>query len=82
MRSWPRNTPENRRWRPNPFEGEIGKISEVVEYKLEVNCKRELVNNALKVIKRAHPYENFAVNIFRLQISFETGASEQNADQP
>ena len=66
----------------NPFEGEIGKVSEVVEYKLEVNCKRELVNDALKVIRHIHPYENFAINIFPLANHlFETGASEQNADQ-
>src|SRR5215207_504100 len=36
----------------NPFDGEIGKISEAVEYKVEFNCKRELVYEAIKVIKR------------------------------
>ena len=49
-----------------PFEGEIGKISEVAEYKLEVNCKRELVNEAIKVIKSNHPYEEFLINIIPL----------------
>jgi hypothetical protein len=33
----------------NPSEGEVGKISEVAEYKIEVNCKRELVNEAKKL---------------------------------
>lgn len=66
----------------NPFEGNIGEISEVTEYKLEVNCKRELVNDALKVIRGIHPYENFAVNIFPLANHlFENGVPEQNADQ-
>jgi hypothetical protein len=50
----------------NPFEGEVGKISEVEEYKLEVNCKRELVNDALKVIRSVHPYEEPLINIFLL----------------
>jgi len=50
----------------NPFEGEIGKISEVAEYKLEVNCKRELVDEALKAIKSVHPYEEPLINIFPL----------------
>ena len=50
----------------NPFEGEVGKISEVAEYKLEVNCKRELVNDAIRVIKQAHPYEEPLINIFQL----------------
>jgi hypothetical protein len=50
----------------NPFEGEIGKISEVAEYKLEVNCKRELVDTAIQVIRKYHPYEEFLINIIPL----------------
>src|SRR5688572_94121 len=50
----------------NPFDGEIGKISEAVEYKVEVNCKRELVNDAIKVIKNVHPYEEPLINIIPL----------------
>ena len=38
----------------NPFDGEVGKISEVTEYKIEVSCKRELVKDALKVIRETH----------------------------
>ncbi len=50
----------------NPFEGEEGKISEVAEYKLEVNCRRELVDEAIKVIRSAHPYEEPLINIIPL----------------
>lgn len=50
----------------NPFAGEVEKINEVAEYKLEVNCKRELVNEALKVIKRVHPYEEPLINVIPL----------------
>jgi hypothetical protein len=50
----------------NPYEGEIGKISEVAEYKLEVNCKRELVDAAIQVIRNNHPYEEFLINIIPL----------------
>jgi hypothetical protein len=50
----------------NPFEGEIGKISERIEYKIEVNCRRELVNEAIKVIKSIHPYEEALINVFPL----------------
>jgi hypothetical protein len=50
----------------NPFEGEVGKVSEVAEYKLEVNCKRELVNDAIKVIRSVHPYEEPLINIIPL----------------
>ena len=50
----------------DPFEGEIGKISEVAEYKVEVNCRRELVNEAMKVIRSAHPYEEPLINVIPL----------------
>jgi hypothetical protein len=50
----------------NPFEGEEGKISEVAELKVEVNCSRELVNKALRVIRSVHPYEEPLVNIIPL----------------
>ena len=50
----------------NPFEGTVGEINEVAEYKLEVNCKRELVNDAIHVIRRVHPYEEPLVNILPL----------------
>ena len=50
----------------NPFEGEVGKINEVAEYKLEVNCKRELVKEAIRVIKQVHPYEEPLINVIPL----------------
>jgi len=50
----------------NPFDGEIGEIKETVEYKIEVNCQRTLVNEAIKVIKSVHPYEEPLINIFPL----------------
>ena len=50
----------------NPFDGEIGEIKETKEYNVEVNCKRELVNEAMKVIRSVHPYEEPLVNVIPL----------------
>jgi hypothetical protein len=50
----------------DPFEGEIGRISEVAEYKVEVNCRRELVKDAIKVIRSVHPYEEPLINVIPL----------------
>jgi hypothetical protein len=50
----------------NPFEGKVGEINEGTEYKMEINCKRELVNEAIKVIKSVHPYEEPLINIIPL----------------
>ena len=49
-----------------PFDGEVGKIKVVTEYKIEVNCKRELVKDAIEAIKRVHPYEEPLINVIPL----------------
>jgi hypothetical protein len=38
----------------------------MAEYKVEVSCKRELVKDALKVIRKTHPYEEALINIIPL----------------
>jgi hypothetical protein len=50
----------------NPFEGKVGELSEVAEYKVEVNCRRELVKDAIEIIKRVHPYEEPLINVIPL----------------
>ncbi|GAA0773776.1 divalent cation tolerance protein CutA [Clostridium subterminale] len=54
-------------WRPlegsNPFNGEIDKVCEGQECKVEITCKKEHVRNAIKVIKKIHPYEEPLINI-------------------
>ena len=50
----------------NPFDGQICRIQETMEAKVEVNCKRELVNEAIQIIRRVHPYEEPLVNIIPL----------------
>lgn len=50
----------------NPFEGKVGEINEVAEYKLEVNCMRELVKDAIQLIRRVHPYEEPLINVIPL----------------
>ena len=57
-------------WRPlegaNPYNGTIGQISEGTEAKVEVNCKKELVREALQVIRRVHPYDEPLINVIPL----------------
>ena len=50
----------------NPFEGTIGVVSEGTEYKMEINCRRELVEEAIKVVKSVHPYEEPLINVIPL----------------
>jgi hypothetical protein len=57
-------------WRPlegaNPFQGHIGDITEGTECKVEVRCQRDFVSDALKAIRRIHPYEEPLINVIPL----------------
>lgn len=54
-------------WRPlegaNPFNGEVGKICEGEECKIEIRCKTEYAKNAINVIREIHPYEEPMINV-------------------
>lgn len=54
-------------WRPlkgaDPHEGNIGELCKGEECKIEMRCKREYVENALKIIRRVHPYEEPVINV-------------------
>lgn len=49
-----------------PAIGEIGKLEEVSEEKIEVICKREKVKEVMAAIKRVHPYEEIPVEVYPL----------------
>ena len=57
-------------WRPlegaKPYIGENYKISEEKEFKVEVTCKTEKVDETLKAIKKIHPYEEPVINVIPL----------------
>ncbi|PIR55546.1 hypothetical protein COU74_00205 [Candidatus Peregrinibacteria bacterium CG10_big_fil_rev_8_21_14_0_10_36_19] len=48
----------------NPFIGEIGKIEEVGEERIETICEESKLANALELIKSAHPYEKPAIDVY------------------
>lgn len=49
-----------------PFIGEVGKIEEVEEEKIETICPREKLDEILAAIKEVHPYEEPAIDIYPL----------------
>jgi len=51
----------------NPFLGEVNKLEKVSEYKIEMICKDELIKQAIEVLKEAHPYEEVAYEVFRIE---------------
>ncbi|MEI0842952.1 cytochrome C biogenesis protein [Brachyspira pilosicoli] len=57
-------------WRPlknaNPFDGEVNKLSKASEDKIEFATDINNVENAVKLIKEVHPYEEPVINIIPL----------------
>lgn len=61
------------RFRPcegaNPFIGESGKIEEVEEERIETICPSESLEGVLVAVKKAHPYEEPAVDVYPILIN-------------
>jgi hypothetical protein len=51
----------------DPFIGKKGEVALVQEYKVEMICKDELIKEAIKVLKQAHPYEEVAYEAIKLE---------------
>lgn len=50
----------------HPFVGDVGKIEEVAEERIEFICERSKAKNVIAIMKAAHPYEEVAFDIFSL----------------
>lgn len=57
-------------WKPlensHPFNGERGEICSGCEAKMEVRCPIEKAQDALRIIKEKHPYEEPVINVIPL----------------
>ena len=57
-------------WRPvpgaNPYDGEIGVLTEADEYKVEVCCQRQTLKQTIEAVKAVHPYETPVINAIQL----------------
>ena len=51
----------------NPAIGELNKLEVLDEYKVEMICSDELIREAVKTLKNAHPYEEVAYEIFKME---------------
>lgn len=49
-----------------PFFGEVGKIAEVAEERIEVICSLKILKKVLKSVRAVHPYEEPAIDIYPL----------------
>jgi hypothetical protein len=51
----------------NPFIGQPGAIETVQEFKVELVCEDAVIRQAVAALKQAHPYEEPAFDIWRLE---------------
>lgn len=50
----------------NPSIGELDQLEVLDEYKVEMICKDELIQEAVKTLKEVHPYEEVAYEVFAM----------------
>lgn len=50
----------------NPFIGESGQIEQIDEERIETICPEKKLGNVMKALKKAHPYEEPAIDIYPL----------------
>ena len=59
------------RFRPeagaNPLIGEVGKVEEVLEERIEMVCEKKKLKAVLAAVKKVHPYEEPAIDVYRLE---------------
>ena len=52
----------------NPTIGEVGKLEEVSEDRIETVCSEEKLQAVLVAIKAAHPYEEPATDVYPIEV--------------
>lgn len=50
----------------NPTIGEVGTPEEVAEERLEVTCERDILEDVIAAIRKAHSYEEPAIDVYPL----------------
>jgi hypothetical protein len=50
-----------------PFIGAVGEVEQVVEIKVEMVCADEHIREVIQALRLAHPYEEPAFDVFRVE---------------
>ena len=50
----------------NPHIGTIGQVEEIPEERIEVTCDEGVVGGVVSAIKRIHPYDEIAMDVYQL----------------
>ena len=55
----------------HPTIGEVGKLEEVIEERIECVCERSKAKEVIEAMKKVHPYEEVAFDIYPLILEEE-----------
>ncbi len=50
-----------------PAIGEVGKSEEVIEERIEVTCEEDKLDNVISAIRKVHPYEEPAIDVYLMK---------------
>ncbi|OGD60998.1 hypothetical protein A3A71_02050 [Candidatus Berkelbacteria bacterium RIFCSPLOWO2_01_FULL_50_28] len=50
----------------NPTVGQVGKLEEVEEIKIETICEKNLITKVIEAVKKVHPYEEAPFDVYLL----------------
>jgi hypothetical protein len=51
----------------HPAIGEVGKLQNIKEVKIEMQCSDKSIKQVLSSIKKVHPYEEVVIDVFRME---------------
>lgn len=53
----------------HPYLGKIGKLEKVIEERIETVCFKKDLDKIIKAIKKVHPYEEVALDVYPLVLN-------------
>ena len=62
----------------HPTIGRIGKLEEIIEERIETVCYKKDLNKIINAIKKVHPYEQVALDVYPLVLSPHKTTYNQN----
>ena len=51
-----------------PFIGKVGEVSREPEDRIETICQEEKLNKVVAAIKKVHPYETPAIDVYKIAV--------------
>ncbi len=51
-----------------PAVGEVGKLEEVIEDRIETVCEFDKVKTAIEAVRAVHPYEEPAIDVYPIEV--------------